>query len=35
MNQCEYKSGFNERLVGDPVDVVAGANLDVNREFTA
>jgi RHS repeat-associated protein len=34
MNQCEYKSDFNERLVGDPVDVVTGANLDVNREFT-
>src|SRR5262245_18281002 len=33
MKQCEYNLGYNERLVGDPVDVVTGANIEIRREF--
>ena len=32
MKQCEYDF-HNERLVGDPVDVVTGANIEVRRDF--
>src|SRR5262245_42702104 len=32
MKQCEHNSR-DERLVGDPVNVVTGANVDVNFEF--
>jgi RHS repeat-associated protein len=32
MTQCDYNS-HNERLVGDPVDVVTGANIEIRREF--
>src|SRR5262245_7648866 len=33
MKQCQYNAGLGQRLVGDPVDVVTGANTDVYREF--
>src|SRR5262245_43642229 len=33
MKQCKQSSAYDERLVGDPVDVVTGANYDVNFEF--
>ncbi|HEY6402344.1 MAG TPA: DUF6531 domain-containing protein, partial [Blastocatellia bacterium] len=33
MKQCEYNLDYSERLVGDPVDVVTGANIEIRREF--
>ncbi|HKX27677.1 MAG TPA: RHS repeat-associated core domain-containing protein, partial [Blastocatellia bacterium] len=33
MNRCQHHPELAERLVGDPVDVVTGANVDVNFEF--
>jgi RHS repeat-associated protein len=33
MKQCDYNLDYSERLVGDPVDVVTGANIEIRREF--